>query len=232
MGVLFETILSTPQRRTEEALYCAGHGYCDNKIDMAQMRFCPQCGQQLISHTIEGRERPHCAPEKGGCGFIDFGNYSLGVGGIVIKNDAAAILLIQRNQEPNRGYWTLPGGFVENNETADAAVVREVKEETGVHCAVIGLVGFRNRPDPNVNTSYAVFLLRIIGGQPIQGATDEIIQAGFYTLAQVQTMEQLTPLSRELATAALTDRLCILHAVTVPGLHGRPPVTLFMRNGE
>ncbi|MBN1255926.1 MAG: NUDIX domain-containing protein [Deltaproteobacteria bacterium] len=199
---------------------------------MAQMRFCPQCGQRLISYTIEGRERPHCVPEQGGCGFIDFGHYSLGVGGIVMKRDTAAILLIQRNQEPNRGYWTLPGGFVESNETTDAAVVREVKEETGLHCVVVGLAGFRNRPDPDVNTSYVVFLLRIRGGQLIQETTEEIIQAGFYTLAQVQTMEQLTPLSRELAVAALTDRLRILHAITVPGLHGLPPVTLFMGDGE
>jgi ADP-ribose pyrophosphatase YjhB (NUDIX family) len=149
-----------------------------------------------------------------------------------MNSDAAAILLIQRNQEPNRGYWTLPGGFVENKETADAAVVREVKEETGLHCAVVGLVGFRNRPDPDVNTSYVVFFLRIIGGQIIQGPTDEIMQRGFYTLAQVHAMDFLTPLSRELAIAALTDRLCILHAVSVPGLRGRPPVTLFMGHGE
>jgi ADP-ribose pyrophosphatase YjhB (NUDIX family) len=147
---------------------------------MAKMRFCPQCGQRLILHTIEGRERPYCDPKQGGCGFIDFGQYSLGVGGIVLHSDAAAILLIQRNQEPNRGSWTLPGGFVESNETADVAVVREVREETGLHCAVAGLVGFRNRPDPDVNTSYVVFLLQIMGGQLIQGPTDEIIQGGFY----------------------------------------------------
>ena len=199
---------------------------------MAQMKFCPQCGQRLTSHIIEGRKRPHCDPERGGCGFIDFGQYSLGVGGIVMNSDVAAILLIQRNIEPNRGYWTLPGGFVESNEMAEAAVVREVEEETGLRCAIVGLVGFRNRPDPDVNTSYAVFLLKIIGGQLIQGPTDEIIQGGFYTLAQVQTMEHVTPLSRELAAAALTDRLCILHAVSVPGLRGHPPVTLFMGNGE
>jgi hypothetical protein len=48
----------------------------------------------------------------------------------------------------------------------------------------------------------------------------------------VQTMDLLTPLSRELAIAALTDRLCILHAVTLPGLHDRPSVTLFMGHGE
>ena len=176
---------------------------------MAEITFCPQCGQRLIWRPFEGRKRPQCPHDEGGCGYIDFGRYSLGAGGIVMHGDAAAILLIQRNQEPNRGYWTLPGGFVESNETADVAVVREVREETGLHCAVVGLIGFRNRPDPDVNTSYVVFLLRVIGGELIQGPTDEIMHSGFYTLAQVQTMDRLTPLSRELAIAALTDRLCI-----------------------
>lgn len=198
---------------------------------MASMIFCPQCGQRLTVHLVEGRERPHCDAAMGGCGFIDFGRYSLGVGGIVIKTNAVgqhSILLIQRNQEPNRGSWTLPGGFVESNETAEAAVVREVQEETDLRCSIVGLVGFRNRPDPDVNTSYAVFLLHMISGELIQGPTVEIIQGGFYTLTQVRTMDLLTPLSRELAVAALTDRLCILHPVTVAGMHGRPPVTLFI----
>ena len=137
---------------------------------------------------------------RGGCGFIDFGHYSLGAGGIVIKEDAA--------------------------------VVREMKEETGLYCSVVGLVGFRNRPDPDVNTSYVVFLLRTIEGQLIPGYSDEVIQRGFYTLDQVLTMDRLTSLSRELAVAALTDQLCILHAVSVPGMHGRAPVTLFMGSGE
>lgn len=200
-----------------------------------QMRFCPRCGQRLVPQTIEGHERPCCSLKTGGCGFIDFGQYTLGVGGLVVSNDAAGerhVLLIQRNQDPNRGAWTLPGGFVECDETAETAVVREVEEETGLHCAVVGLVGFRNRVDPDANTSYVVFLLRVVSGKLIAGPTAEIIQAGFYPLAQVRTMTGLTPLSRTIAVAALTDRMCILRAVTVPSLHNRPPVTLFMGNGE
>jgi 8-oxo-dGTP diphosphatase len=196
----------------------------------SSMIFCPHCGRRLASDNIDGRQRPCCPSERDGCGFIDFGTYSLGVGGIVMNTDTGQrkVLLIQRNHEPNRGHWTLPGGFVEFDESAEEAVVREVEEETGLHCAVVGLCAFRNRPDPDVNTSYCVFLLQQIGGKLIQGPTDEILARGFYTLPQVQALERLTPLSRELAIAAFTDQLCTWRAISVQGLQGHPPYKLFM----
>jgi mutator protein MutT len=42
------------------------------------------------------------------------------------------ILLIQRAQEPNKGFWSFPGGRIELGETVLEAVAREVREETGV----------------------------------------------------------------------------------------------------
>jgi hypothetical protein len=107
-----------------------------------------------------------------------------------------------------------------------------VEEETGLHCVIVGLVAFRNRPDPEVNTSYCVFLLRIMGGGLIQGPTDEILARGFYTLPQVQVLERLTPLSRELAIAALTDQLCALGEVSMQGLQGHSLYKLFMGHND
>lgn len=49
-----------------------------------------------------------------------------------VDNDMLRVLLIQRKRDPYLGRWALPGGFVEMNETLDAAVVRELAEETGV----------------------------------------------------------------------------------------------------
>ena len=43
------------------------------------------------------------------------------------------LLLIERAGEPYKGRWALPGGFVEMNETIDAAARRELEEETGLH---------------------------------------------------------------------------------------------------
>lgn len=119
-----------------------------------QMKFCPECSRSLRTHQIERHFRPVCLPDVGGCGFIDYGRFTLGVGGLVIDTDRQTgerrVLLIQRNQEPNKGGWTLPGGFVDFDETADQAVVREIVEETGLKCRVIGMAGFRNRADPDV----------------------------------------------------------------------------------
>ncbi|HEX2911609.1 MAG TPA: NUDIX hydrolase [Chloroflexia bacterium] len=196
-----------------------------------KMNFCPRCGRQLEVRLFGERERPQCLVGEGGCGFVDFGHYSLGVGGVVVTTGEDGIsraLLIQRGEEPNRGGWTIPGGFVEFDEIADVAVVREVKEETGLECQVVGLMGFRNRADPHDNNSYAVFLLEVIGGVLVADPTDEIAQAGFFSLEEMRTMPRLAPLSFELAAAGIEKRVRLFKPVTVQGVNGRPPFTLFM----
>lgn len=54
----------------------------------------------------------------------------LGVGAVVV--DGSRVLLVRRANEPLKGEWSLPGGAVELGETLEAAVVREVLEETGL----------------------------------------------------------------------------------------------------
>lgn len=196
-----------------------------------QAIFCPQCGRRLAPKEVEAHERPVCDAEIGGCGFIDYGHFTLGVGGLVVEADPGGerrILLIQRNIEPNRGGWTIPGGYVERDETAEQAVIREVEEETGLQTKLVGLAGYRNRIDPDMHTSYVVFLLEATGGKLLSEPTPEIARAGFYTLAEIEDLSRLTPLSREFALAALTGRLKILPPKTIPNWNDRRPFTMFM----
>lgn len=55
---------------------------------------------------------------------------SVGVGGVVILD--GKVLLVRRGKEPLRGRWVIPGGTVEPGETLEEALVREMREETGL----------------------------------------------------------------------------------------------------
>jgi acetyl-CoA carboxylase carboxyl transferase subunit beta len=59
----------------------------------------------------------------------------LAVGAVVLREDGA-VLLVRRARPPAIGSWTLPGGKVEDGETPEQAIVREVFEETGLRVNV------------------------------------------------------------------------------------------------
>ena len=69
--------------------------------------------------------------------------YNLGVGGAVVRD--GRLLLVRRLSRRGQGNWQVPGGFVEQDETIEVAVVREVEEEAGVTAEVQGVLGIRNR---------------------------------------------------------------------------------------
>jgi 8-oxo-dGTP diphosphatase len=54
----------------------------------------------------------------------------VGVGALIIQGDK--ILLVERGKQPLKGYWSIPGGLLNVGEQLTAAVVREVREETGL----------------------------------------------------------------------------------------------------
>lgn len=88
----------------------------------------------------------------------DRGNVWLGVAGIVI-NSEGKWLVVKKTYSGLKGVWSIPAGFVNHNETADEAVVREVKEETGIDCEVTGLIGFRSGViKEEISDNMAVFL--------------------------------------------------------------------------
>ena len=69
---------------------------------------------------------------------------ALGVSGIVFNN-LKQILLIQRNQPPAKGFWSVPGGKVEPGESLVEACRREIKEETGLDTEAKNIVAVVER---------------------------------------------------------------------------------------
>lgn len=106
----------------------------------------------------------------------------IGVGGIVFQRDGA-LLLVQRAKEPARGRWTIPGGLVEVGETLEAAVVREVHEETGLMVEPVAQIEIVERIDREqaqgenaagrVRYHYVLadYLCRVTGGE-LKAASD------------------------------------------------------------
>ena len=84
--------------------------------------------------------------------------------GIVSKD--GRIVLIKRRNDPFKGSYALPGGFVEHGEALEDCVVREVLEETGLRTQVVGLLGVYSAPgrDPRGHFVTAVYELRPTGG--------------------------------------------------------------------
>ena len=68
--------------------------------------------------------------------------------GALVHDDDGRLLVVRRAREPGAGLWSVPGGRVEQGESDDHAVVREVLEETGLHVTVGIRVGTVQRPGP------------------------------------------------------------------------------------
>ncbi len=87
-------------------------------------------------------------------------NPALTVDAVWIRGDR--ILLVRRGRPPYQGMLALPGGFVEREETVEAAAVRELKEETGLSARPWRLVGVYSGPDrdPRKPTTTVAFLMR------------------------------------------------------------------------
>lgn len=104
------------------------------------MNFCSNCGSPLDYRIPEGDNLPrYLCPA---CHTVHYQNPKVVVGCIPEWDDH--ILLCRRAIEPRRGYWTLPAGFLENNETTAQGAVRETLEEADANVELLGLFSLIN----------------------------------------------------------------------------------------
>jgi mutator protein MutT len=91
--------------------------------------------------------------------------------GAIIKDDSGRLLLIKRGHEPGKGLWSIPGGRIEAGETDEDAVVREVREETGLIVAAGPLIGSvrRSSGQPGTELDIRDYAATVAGGQLTAG---------------------------------------------------------------
>ena len=89
------------------------------------MNFCSNCGTRVVLKVPEGDFLPRHVCEN--CGTIHYENPRIVVG--CVPEFEGRILICKRGIEPRRGYWTIPAGFMENDETLEAGAAREAQEE-------------------------------------------------------------------------------------------------------
>lgn len=106
-------------------------------------------------------------------------------------------MLIKRGAEPGRGLWSLPGGRVEPDETDDEAVVRELREETGLDVRPGELVGSVRRAAPKGVFEIFDYSCAVAGGTLRAG--DDAMDAGWVDLAGLTDLERRGELVDELA---------------------------------
>lgn len=130
----------------------------------------------------------------------DRGKVWLGVGAIV-ENAAGEWLLVKKTYGGLKGIWSIPAGFVEPAETVTTAAMREVLEETGIVCKVIGLAGFRSGVILNdISDNMAIFYCEPIDqDQPFILQEKEIVEACWMKPTDIVQHELSSVMLREMA---------------------------------
>lgn len=151
-----------------------------------------------MPRLIEGRELESCPK----CDFVLWRDPKVATA--VVVEAEGGVVLGRRAIEPGRGMWCFPGGFVNDDESPEAAAMRECVEEIGVHVEVVSLIGvyhIARRGAPSmVGIGYRARL--VPGGTPSPGA--EMLEVGVFSV------DELPPLAfsshREVLASYLKSR--------------------------
>ena len=104
------------------------------------MNFCSNCGSRVLLKVPEGDFLPRHVCDN--CGTIHYLNPKVVVGSVPVYE--GRILLCKRGIEPRLGYWTIPAGFMENDETLEAGAAREAAEEARIQVEIGSLLLLAN----------------------------------------------------------------------------------------
>lgn len=125
-----------------------------------EYNYCPHCATQLNLEERFGKLRPVCPA----CGWIHFVDPKVAAAVLVIQD--GRVLLVRRVNEPFRGLWTLPAGFVNGGEDPAQAAERECLEETGLSVRVTRVYDIvSGREHPRGADFVIIYQAEVLGGE-------------------------------------------------------------------
>lgn len=139
-----------------------------------EVNYCPRCGALLVMVEKFSHMRPVCPR----CGWIYFADPKVAAAVRVEKN--GKILLVRRINEPQRGLWSVPAGFIDAGEDPARAAERECLEETGLQIQVTRLLdviyGLEHPRGAHIVIAYAG---EVVSGKLLAG--DDADRAAFFS---------------------------------------------------
>lgn len=105
---------------------------------------------------------------------------------VITKEADAKVLLIKRGDDPYKGCWAFPGGFMNMDETTEQCAIRELEEETGMKVTGLHQIGAYSKVDrdPRGRTVTVAYLVVIDKPLPVIGQ-DDAAQAKWWPLSSL-----------------------------------------------
>jgi 8-oxo-dGTP diphosphatase len=109
---------------------------------------------------------------------------------VVTRGKAPRVLLVRRKHDPFAGYWAIPGGFVDMDESLEEAARRELREETGVEVDAMEQLHTFGDPgrDPRGRTISVVYLARVDAAQVQPRAADDAAAIAWHDLRRLPSL--------------------------------------------
>jgi 8-oxo-dGTP diphosphatase len=186
------------------------------------MQYCPECRASLVRRTVAGEQRNHWFCPA--CGEPRYDHAMVVVTCFVAYG--RRLLWVQRNLEPKRGLWAIPGGYLEDGETLAQGAARELHEEAGVLLPPERLQLYMTGTITFINQVYVAFRASVDSDDFTPGV--ESLACGFFSRADcpwdlvaypevnntiVQAYDDLDSGSFGVWQAEMTDSRYVLKAV-------------------
>lgn len=162
------------------------------------MKYCSECGAEVTLEIPSGDNRPRYICSQ--CETIHYSNPKIVAGCIPVWQDK--ILLCKRAIEPRHGLWTLPAGFMENDESTVEAAMRETMEEAGANVEVRDLYTMISLV--HINQVYMMFLADMTNTEFAPG--EESLEVDLFGESEIPWDQIAFPVIEETMRLFFADR--------------------------